>query len=172
MGFMELAKARFSVRKFADKPVEQEKLDLLLEAGNIAPTRAFTTWYHACPMPSRESVSPFRRRSRTAQSTPSSTADSGASRSTTMRTFGSVAPPFAMNAASAADVTGSYSRLSRNIWRKRLKIIGGDAFRYALFEFWSDLRAGEEVFSRARAFTARLNAEVEKLGALRTKGGV
>ena len=72
----------------------------------------------------------------------------------------------------AADVTGSYSRLSRNIWRKRLKIIGGDAFRYALFEFWSDLRAGEEVFSRARAFTARLNAEVEKLGALRTKGGV
>ena len=38
MGFMELAKARFSVRKFADKPVEQEKLDLLLEAGNIAPT--------------------------------------------------------------------------------------------------------------------------------------
>lgn len=38
MNFMELAKARYSVRKFADKPVEQEKLDLLLEAGNIAPT--------------------------------------------------------------------------------------------------------------------------------------
>ena len=72
----------------------------------------------------------------------------------------------------AADVTGSYSRLSRNIWRKRLKIIGGDAFRYALFEFWSDLRAGEEVFSRARAFTARLNAEVAKLRAQRTKGGL
>lgn len=38
MGFMDLAKARYSVRKFSEKPVEQEKLDLLLEAGNIAPT--------------------------------------------------------------------------------------------------------------------------------------
>ena len=38
MRFLELAKKRFSVRTFADKPVEQEKLDLILEAGHVAPT--------------------------------------------------------------------------------------------------------------------------------------
>lgn len=38
MTFLELAKARFSVRKFTDKPVEKEKLDLILEAANAAPT--------------------------------------------------------------------------------------------------------------------------------------
>jgi len=38
MDFMELAKKRYSVRKFSDKAVEKEKLDLILEAGNIAPT--------------------------------------------------------------------------------------------------------------------------------------
>jgi len=38
MTFMELAKARYSVRKFSDKPIEKEKLDAILEAGRIAPT--------------------------------------------------------------------------------------------------------------------------------------
>lgn len=38
MDFMELAKKRYSVRKFSDKAVEPDKLDLLLAAGNIAPT--------------------------------------------------------------------------------------------------------------------------------------
>lgn len=38
MDFLELAKERYSVRKFSDKKVEQEKLDLILEAGRIAPT--------------------------------------------------------------------------------------------------------------------------------------
>ena len=38
MNFSELAKTRYSVRKFADRPIEQEKLDLILEAGNVAPT--------------------------------------------------------------------------------------------------------------------------------------
>lgn len=38
MDFLELAKERYSVRKFADKAIEQEKLDLILEAGNAAPT--------------------------------------------------------------------------------------------------------------------------------------
>lgn len=40
MSFMELAKERFSVKAFADKPVEKEKLDKILEAGNVAPTAA------------------------------------------------------------------------------------------------------------------------------------
>ena len=35
---MDLAKDRFSVRKFSDKAVEQEKIDKIIEAGLIAPT--------------------------------------------------------------------------------------------------------------------------------------
>lgn len=38
MSFIDLAKNRYSVRKFSEQPVEQEKLDLILEAGRIAPT--------------------------------------------------------------------------------------------------------------------------------------
>ncbi|MDW2798838.1 nitroreductase family protein [Clostridium boliviensis] len=38
MKFLELSKERFSVRKFSDKKVEKEKLDLILEAGRTAPT--------------------------------------------------------------------------------------------------------------------------------------
>lgn len=38
MGFMELLKNRYSVRKFSDRQMEKEKLDAILEAGNLAPT--------------------------------------------------------------------------------------------------------------------------------------
>ena len=38
MNFSELAKARFSVRKYQSKEIEQEKLDQILEAGRVAPT--------------------------------------------------------------------------------------------------------------------------------------
>ena len=38
MTFMELAKSHYSVRKFMDKPVEDEKLAAILEAGKVAPT--------------------------------------------------------------------------------------------------------------------------------------
>lgn len=38
MNFLELAKSRYSVRKFSEQPIEQEKLNLILEAGNVAPT--------------------------------------------------------------------------------------------------------------------------------------
>lgn len=38
MSFLDLAKERFSVRRFDARPVEQEKLDRILEAGNVAPT--------------------------------------------------------------------------------------------------------------------------------------
>jgi len=38
MGFMDLAKERYSVRSFSEKPVEQEKLDKIIEAGLLAPT--------------------------------------------------------------------------------------------------------------------------------------
>ncbi len=38
MDFLNLTKTRYSVRKFSDSPVEQEKIDLILEAGRAAPT--------------------------------------------------------------------------------------------------------------------------------------
>ncbi len=38
MTFLELAKARYSVRKFDSRPIEDEKLDAIIEAGRIAPT--------------------------------------------------------------------------------------------------------------------------------------
>ncbi len=38
MEFLDLAKERYSVRKFADTPVENEKLQKVLEAGHVAPT--------------------------------------------------------------------------------------------------------------------------------------
>ncbi len=38
MDFLELAKSRYSERFFDSRPVEQEKLDRILEAGRIVPT--------------------------------------------------------------------------------------------------------------------------------------
>ncbi len=40
MQFINLAQERYSVRKFSGQPVEKEKLDLVLEAGRLAPTAA------------------------------------------------------------------------------------------------------------------------------------
>lgn len=40
MSFIDLCRERRSVRTFEDRPVEQEKIDLILEAGRIAPTAA------------------------------------------------------------------------------------------------------------------------------------
>jgi nitroreductase len=40
MNFMELSQARYSVRNYAATPVEEEKLNQILEAGRIAPTAA------------------------------------------------------------------------------------------------------------------------------------
>jgi len=40
MDFLELAKKRYSVRKFLDKQIEQEKFDYIFEAAKVAPTAA------------------------------------------------------------------------------------------------------------------------------------
>ena len=40
MEFLKLAEKRCSVRKYSSKPVEDEKLNMILEAGRIAPTAA------------------------------------------------------------------------------------------------------------------------------------
>ena len=45
MDFLELAKARYSCKKFSDKPVEKEKLEQILEAGIWAPSgKNMQTW--------------------------------------------------------------------------------------------------------------------------------
>lgn len=41
MDFIKLAEERFSVRKFSDRKVEQEKLKLILRAGQVAPTACY-----------------------------------------------------------------------------------------------------------------------------------
>jgi len=46
MDFLNLAKKRYSCRKYNSKPVEQEKLDLVLEAGRIAPSAANLQPWH------------------------------------------------------------------------------------------------------------------------------
>ena len=38
MTFLELAKDRWSVRSYKDTPIEEEKMQLILEAGRVAPT--------------------------------------------------------------------------------------------------------------------------------------
>jgi len=40
MNFIELAKQRYSSRKYKNQPVEDEKLNIVLEAGRIAPSAA------------------------------------------------------------------------------------------------------------------------------------
>lgn len=40
MDFLDLAKRRYSVRKYENKPVEADKLNRILEAGRVAPTAA------------------------------------------------------------------------------------------------------------------------------------
>jgi len=44
--FIELAKARYSCRNYDSRPVEQEKLDLILEAGRVAPSAVnYQPWH-------------------------------------------------------------------------------------------------------------------------------
>lgn len=40
MNFLDNAKKRYSVRSYKSQKVEQEKLDLILEAARVAPTAA------------------------------------------------------------------------------------------------------------------------------------
>ena len=40
MDFMDLAKERKSVRKYSDKEVEDDKIDIILEAARLAPSWA------------------------------------------------------------------------------------------------------------------------------------
>lgn len=46
MDFLELAKMRYSCRKFAEKQVEEEKIEKILEAANAAPTATNAQPFH------------------------------------------------------------------------------------------------------------------------------
>ena len=65
MTFNELAGRRYSCRKMAEKPVEQEKLDAIIEAGILAPTacnkQPFRIWVAKSPeaVKTIASVTPF-----------------------------------------------------------------------------------------------------------------
>lgn len=56
MDFFELAKARYSCKKFADKPVEKDKLEKILEAGRLAPTAKNSQPQHIYVLSSKESL--------------------------------------------------------------------------------------------------------------------
>ena len=65
MTFNELARKRYSCRKLATKPVEQEKLDAVIEAGILAPTavnkQPFRSWVAKSPdaLKAIHDVTPF-----------------------------------------------------------------------------------------------------------------
>lgn len=59
--FMELAAARYSVRKFSEKPVEQEKIDLIVRAGHLAPTGCNNQPQRVFVVRSAEAMEKFRR---------------------------------------------------------------------------------------------------------------
>lgn len=60
MEFLELAKSRYSVRKFDPRPVEEEKLQKILEAGRVAPTAKNMQPQRIYVLESPEAVSAIR----------------------------------------------------------------------------------------------------------------
>ena len=56
MDFLELAKARYSCKKFSDKTVEKEKLEQILEAGRLAPTAKNNQPQHIYVLSSKDSL--------------------------------------------------------------------------------------------------------------------
>ena len=58
--FLELAEARYSVRKYADTPIEQEKLERILHAGQVAPTAANRQPQQIFVMQSEEALAKVR----------------------------------------------------------------------------------------------------------------
>ena len=57
MIFLELASKRYSCRQFDNRPVEQEKLDLVLEAGRVAPSAVNLQPWHFFIIREKENLS-------------------------------------------------------------------------------------------------------------------
>ena len=70
MTFLELAESRYSVRKYADTPIEPEKMDAILKAGQIAPTGANRQPFHIYVLESPEALEKIRALSRCAFNAP------------------------------------------------------------------------------------------------------
>lgn len=56
MNFSNLAKSRYSVRSFSDREVEDEKLKIILEAANVAPTACNRQPYRIYVLKSEEAI--------------------------------------------------------------------------------------------------------------------
>jgi len=65
-GFMDLARARFAVREYAQTPVEQAKIDSILEAGRLAPTAKNVQPQHIYVLQSTEAISKINELTRCA----------------------------------------------------------------------------------------------------------
>lgn len=61
MDLLELLKKRYSVRKFDDRKVEKEKLDLILEAGRVAPTAVNFQPQRILVIESQEALENFKK---------------------------------------------------------------------------------------------------------------
>lgn len=70
MSFLELAKRRFSCRSFSDRPVENEVLSEILEAGRVAPTATNSQPVRVIVLKSPESIAKIRSLTRMAYNAP------------------------------------------------------------------------------------------------------
>ncbi len=70
MTFIALAKNRYSCRSFSEKTVEKEKLDLVLEAGRIAPTATNSQPVHVKVLKSPAAIEKIRGLTRMAYNAP------------------------------------------------------------------------------------------------------
>ncbi len=61
MDFLQLAQERFSVRSFTNKPVEQDKIDAILRAGQLAPTACNLQPQKILVIQSDEALARFRK---------------------------------------------------------------------------------------------------------------
>ncbi len=59
--FMTLAKSRYSVRSYQSRPVEQEKIEKILEAARIAPPPATISRKRFTSSPVRKGARPWPR---------------------------------------------------------------------------------------------------------------
>ena len=70
MSFMDLARQRFAVREYAQTPVEQAKLDSILEAGRLAPTAKNVQPQHIYVLQSPEAIAKINELTRCAYGAP------------------------------------------------------------------------------------------------------
>ena len=70
MEFIELMKTRYSVRKFDERPIEEEKLQKILEAGRLAPTGVNAQPQRIFVLKSEDAITKIRRATKMAFNAP------------------------------------------------------------------------------------------------------